>query len=414
MKSHITKQHKSKTSQKSPEGGDAVLEDDIEADMRKMAEWDRPTEPSTTEETINENENDATKEVLVLDLVKKLETELETAKDAASIAVAESASLEDEKVTLKSQLNFFRRVGNAQVEDIKKMRAGGPNPELERKMKEAENQVKTKTKTIEALEKSKTDLIKKVEEETSARAKAEADCAKFSKMVDILQQCPGNQKDIQEKPRIKCRDVSKPGGCPRAGSCTFYHPELARENKNVDCHHWMSGRCKFSEKNCKYKHDPTKKDSKAAKRKRSEESEPPKETAQQQDFLIGLVKALAQSSAGEARMGRQEEASRGLEGHRDTRPRMVSPNNSARGLDGQQWNNRSYANVSSNTWGRGDQEMSRSSHRQDSPPRGLESQEPMEHLRGMAQNSKPASQMDQMQEAVKLLMQISAQQGGRR
>ena len=99
-------------------------------------------------------------------MVKKLETELETAKDVATIATAESATLEEEKVTLKSQLDYFRRVGNAQLEDINKMKAGGPNPELERKLKETEDKVKAKTKIIESLEKSKKDLTKKVEEET--------------------------------------------------------------------------------------------------------------------------------------------------------------------------------------------------------------------------------------------------------
>ena len=257
--------------------------------------------------------------------------------------------------------------------------------------------------------------------ETNARAKAEADCSKFSKMVEILQQCQGNGKETQEKSKIKCRDISKAGGCPRAGSCTFFHPELARENKNVDCHHWMNGRCKFSEKNSKYKHDPAKKDSKATKRKRSEEIEPTKE-ATQQDFLLGLVQALAQSSTGEARMGGQEEAARGLEGHRDTRPIMVSPTNSARGLEGQKWGNRSYASVSSPTWvmadgersRREEQERNRSYHGQVSPARGLKGQDPMEQLRGMAQPSKPASQEDRLQEGIKLLMQISAQNLGRR
>ena len=124
------------------------------------------------------------------------------------------------------------------------------------------------------MKKLKKELTKKVEDEVVARAKAEADAAKFSKMVDILQQCEDRRKETTDKSKVRCRDVGKPGGCPRAGSCQFLHPALARENKNVDCHHWMSGKCRYEEKDCRFKHDPAKKDSKISKRKRSVEIVP--------------------------------------------------------------------------------------------------------------------------------------------
>ena len=75
-----------------------------------------------------------------------METELETARDLASLAVAKEASLEEEKATLKHHLEYFRRVSKTQLEDIKKMKTGNPNPEGDRKLKEAEAKIKTNAK----------------------------------------------------------------------------------------------------------------------------------------------------------------------------------------------------------------------------------------------------------------------------
>ena len=128
MKKHMTQKHKPKTVVKPQGGGEVVLDDDIEADMRKMAQWDKPADTETLTDAENNTEvvpevaviNDATLEEGTIgqaverfkaleedlsvkeDVIKKLETELETAKDANSVATAEAASLEDEKSTLKT------------------------------------------------------------------------------------------------------------------------------------------------------------------------------------------------------------------------------------------------------------------------------------------------------------------------
>ena len=246
------------------------------------------------------------------------------------------------------------------------------------------------------MNKQKKELTKKVEEEVSARAKAEADAAKFSNMVDILQQCEGRRKEITDKAKEKCRDVGRPGGCPRGGSCKYLHPALAKENQNIDCHHWVSGRCRYLDNDCRFKHDPTKKDSKIPKRKRSEESMPEKDSSQQ-DFLLGLVKALAQGNG----LGGHGGPSRGLEGQRNTRPRMESPNRSSRGMDGHQWRQQSYASATSSpgmAWGQEEQDRSRSYGRQDNYSRGMDG---LEGLRGMVhQGTKPAPEADTMQEEI--------------
>ena len=436
IKKHITQKHKDRNipiTQNTVGGED--LEDDIEAEMRDLAQWDRPpaTTEDRTEDRTDENDDDLTENVVVIndttgeegslgqaierikvleedlsvkeELVKKMEAELETARDIANVAVAKEASLEDEKAKLKHHLDFFRRVTKTQKEDNDKMTGGAPNPEAERKLKEANNKIKSNNKHIESIEKSKNELIKKVEEEVSGRAKAEADCAKFSKMVDILQQCEERRKETTDKSKVKCRDVGRAGGCPRAGSCPYLHPALAKENKNIDCHHWMSGRCRYTENECRFKHDPAKKDSKSSKRKRSEDSVPDKDTSQQ-DFLLGLVKALAQGNG----LGGQERSAQGLEGQTTTRPRMEAPASSARGQDGQQWGHQSYASATSTpgrVWGQEDVNYSR----QEGAARG---QDGLEGLRGLVQGHRSAQPVDRIQEGIQLLMQLAAQQAGRR
>ena len=103
----------------------------------------------------------------------------------------------------------------------------------------------------------------------------------------------------------------------------------------------MSGKCKFSDKVCHYKHDEDKKGIKTNKRKRSEEGGLNTETGQV-DFLQGLVRTLAQGTAGEAKLGSRRGSTHGMENERNNRPRMESPEISSRGMEGQRGCN-SYA-----------------------------------------------------------------------
>ena len=147
-KKRMTKKHKPKTLQKPTEEAEVVLEDHIEADMREIAQWNR--EDNTTTARTAEDTPDESVEVAVIndgtleegtikqaverfkaleedlsvkgDVIKRLETELDTSKEAAIVVTAEAASLEDEKVTLKTQLDFFRSVSKVPKNDIKKCR----------------------------------------------------------------------------------------------------------------------------------------------------------------------------------------------------------------------------------------------------------------------------------------------------
>ena len=273
------------------------------------------------------------------------------------------------------------------------MRAGG-DPELERKLKSKQDELKTKTKTADALEKSKKEFTKKVEDEVQARAKAEANSAMLTKIVDILQDKTGSPDQTKEKSTTVCRDISKPGGCPRAGGCKFLHPAQAKNNKETDCHHWMKGKCRYSEKDCRFKHDQEKKAVNEPKRKRSEDAEPAKEG--QQDFLLGLVKMLAQSVARESQLGSTTGSAWGMEGQRNVRQRMET--SSAGGMDGQP--RTSYARTVDPS----------------SPSRGMDGQglveQVMDRMRGVAGHPQASAPVDKLQEGIQLLVQI-AQQAGR-
>ena len=348
-------------------------------------------------------EEGATKE----EFMKKMKTELETAKDLACIAEGQVASLEVEKEVLTNDVERYKRVLLNQRKDILKIRAGKIDLDSERKIKALQDELKAKTKMCEVMEKAKRELAKKVEEEVSSRAKAEADCAKFSKMVDILQDRTTTAEKTKAKSTVGCRDISKPGGWPRAGSCNFLHPTKAKEDKETDCHHWKKGSCKFSEKNCRFKHDPEKEAMNASKRKRSEEPEPRKED--REDFLIGLVKALAQGKAGEAQLGSGAGSSQRVEGQRNTRLRMGSPLGSSRGMENHE-RSRSYASMVGSDNSSYNQES-----REASSARGMEDQALIEQavkiIQGLARPAQPASAMDKLQECIQLLTQ---QQAGRR
>ena len=137
------------------------------------------------------------------------------------------------------------------------------------------------------------------------------------------------------------------------------------------------------------------------KRKRSEEVEPAKEGGQ--DFLLGLVKVLAQSVAREPQLGRGSTASWGMEGQRNAWSRMDSPS-PARGMDGQQ--GRSYASVADPN-GRMESQTSSSQGMED---QGLVEQV-VDMMRGLTRQPQTAAPVDKLQEGIQLLVQIAQQTG---
>ena len=445
VKSHITRQHVKKQSEKEKT---ATEDDDLTAaDLAALEEWNRPrgqdVDPDEDVEvlgTIGVEEREvidvatgeegnlvqAVERIKMLgedlsakeEVMKTMETELATANDLANIATATKESIETENTELKAEAKKYKLISKNLMDDLNNMRAGGKDPDMERKLKLVNDDLKTKSKVVDALEKSKKDLSKKLEDEVIARAKAESDCAKFSKMVDILTDKNKSTDKNKTQSKAICRDINKPGGCPRAGGCKFNHPALTKENKTIDCIHWMNGKCRYTEDNCKYKHDPKKKDSNvnATKRKRSADEEVPKEAGNQQDFMLSLVRALAQSLAGEARLGGGGEASSGMESQRSTLPRMMSPRGSSGGMEDQQRNSRSYASIARYRQRTESQSSNKGFYRTHSPARRMEGQEVesiVKQIRGLVRPPKSTTQQDSLQEGIQLLLQI-AQQTGRR
>ena len=467
VKSHITRSHKEQIKEKEAEENpeddlpDVSLDDERIEQLRKemqQAEKDDENPPAIVDLTTTEAVDsrmvinseigqlgtlpEAVERIKILledaevkeDLIKKLETELETSKELANIANGEKESLKIDNEKKEKEVLEYKKMIKYQISINDKLKENGAEPELVKTLKKVEEELKSKTKALEASEKTRKDMIKKVEEEVSIRGNLEADKERLTKTVDALNKLVdrgGSTETAKTKP--KCRDVDKPGGCPRAGSCKFYHPDFiqSKDKKQIDCVHWMKAKCKFSDKDCHFKHDKEKKSHKDTKRKRSEDEVPTNE-AIQVDFLQGLVRTLAQGSAVEARPGSPVGSAWGMEGQRSVKPRMVSPERSARGMDGQrgsssyasrtrsprgmegQWSQKSYyGGQEEEHRGQEWQSNGRRSSRQDSPARGLDVESLLGQLRGLEQSLQPATQVDKVQEGVQVLMRM-LQQTGRR
>ena len=220
----------------------------------------------------------------------------------------------------------------------------------------------------------------------------------------------------RDKSKIKCRDVGKPGGCRRAGSCEFLHPALA--NKNLDCDFWVAGDCRYPERECRYKHDPKKKGTDKNKRKRSESNQnSPRPSSRQEvvetqpepraqpatqdsDFILGLVRALAPSLTTEARQGRE-----------DLSPR---PRNLRQRRDSQEdWQDRRGREGISTQGMEMQRSPVRGSYSWAASPRRIED-DFMEKLKDLVQPAREVKrQEDRVTEAVKMILQLAGQAGRR-
>ena len=199
VKQHITKHHITKS--KTPEAGQGSVVDDDEDDLfpeqedlfeRYGANEDVSLDESTedvTEDEVPEDEAAVVQPTMELeqaleriklleedvgikeDIIKNLEAELITTKEMASTAKGVADSFEEENEKNKALAKKFKIVSKKQMIEINQFNAGA-NPEMAYKLKEAQDELKAKSKALETSEKSRKELIKKVEEEVSARAKA--------------------------------------------------------------------------------------------------------------------------------------------------------------------------------------------------------------------------------------------------
>ena len=103
------------------------------------------------------------------DLIKKLETELETSKELANLANGEKESLKIDNEKKEKELQDYKKLLKYQITVNDKLKENGADPELVKMVKKLEDDLKAKNKILEASEKTRNDLIKKVEEEVSKR-----------------------------------------------------------------------------------------------------------------------------------------------------------------------------------------------------------------------------------------------------
>ena len=83
---------------------------------------------------------------------------------------------------------------------------------------------------------------------------------------------------------------------------------------------------------------------------------------------------------------------------------MGSPCSSARGPEGQQWFNRSYASATNHSTPLVREEQDRSYWSQGSPAKGMDGQKVMERMRGLVKTPKYAYRLNPMKEGIQLLM----------
>ena len=106
----------------------------------------------------------------------------------------------------------------------------------------------------------------------SKKNKAEETIKVLTKVVESVNRNKKEEKEIKNKKNIKCRDFGKPTGCTWGDRCKFRHEEDQGLGKEADCSYWMEGHCRFSDKVCWNKHNPS---TKGSKPKEPREAAPP-------------------------------------------------------------------------------------------------------------------------------------------
>ena len=127
------------------------------------------------------------------ELIKKLETKLDTSKDLANIANAEKENLKikherssNETEALKLDNNKYRRWVKNLISVNDKIKEDEADPELKKAIKMLEDDVTAKSKALEASEKARKELLKKVEHKVLVRDNLEAVKERLTKTVDAL------------------------------------------------------------------------------------------------------------------------------------------------------------------------------------------------------------------------------------
>jgi hypothetical protein len=102
----------------------------------------------------------------------------------------------------------------------------------------------------------------------------------------------------ENKSKQLCRDAMKPEGCSWGKRCMYFHPPgstqtSAHSGNRPDCSFWLAGFCKYSEDECRGKHEPSKC---GAKPRKTPQQKPAQ--IDNQDFVQTLARAVNQGLAG--------------------------------------------------------------------------------------------------------------------
>ena len=208
------------------------------------------------------------------ELIKKLELEAETKNDLWNIAASEANNLKSKLVDKDSKIQKYQDNFRRMKADIDRLKEKKANSEEAKKLKKTKDELKLATKNLEETIKIKENLNVRLGQEVSARAHAEKEVVRLTQCQSALQLIAekGNSNQIGnsttkqtgtfngKKPTgIKCKDFNKLNGCSYGDRCKFDHIKEGGLEVKKDCSHWMEGECNFTDKACKYSHDPTKK-----------------------------------------------------------------------------------------------------------------------------------------------------------
>ena len=197
------------------------------------------------------------------DLIKGMEAQIQTKTDLVNIAnskAEEVTSKLEEKESMIKKFNSTFAFMKTEIAKLKEEKGGGTNQEIAKKLKKTTDELKAMSKMVDEAEKAKEELNIKVGKEMSLRAKAEADNIIMQNCIKALQSVVDNKETNQKKTKERCSFLDKPGGCKKGEKCNFQNPEgVPTTAGRQDCTFWMTGRCKYSETECRGEHDPAKK-----------------------------------------------------------------------------------------------------------------------------------------------------------
>ena len=219
--------------------------------------------------------------------IAQLKEEIEKKENFNMVAQGKINGLEQENARNIAMAEKFHRIARNLQEENKNLKENG-SAELKNKLNKAREDIRKKDKEIKDDKSNLTEVHKKLADEMNIRAKAEAEVVKLSKVIDSLNELLDKKKKAtvpdkeqqavqSNKGKTKCRDQNKPGGCKFGTTCMFEHDdalETVEIIKTVDCKHWMGGHCKFSDKNCRDRHDERKRGIKPFRSEKVSELDP--------------------------------------------------------------------------------------------------------------------------------------------